>query len=214
MHLEVVQALRCPAAHAPTWLVARTDRLDARHIAEGVLGCPICGAEYPITGGVLRLGTALPAPAATLDADAPLRAAALLDLTTSLGLVMLAGAWASIAVDVAALVEEVHLLALDPAADAPPPGLGVSVVEAGACIPLRASVARGIALDEAHATEGTLKEAVEALRPGGRLIGPVAAPLPSGMVELARDAAWWVAERGAEAAVVSLTTSRRPQGQR
>ena len=213
MHLEVVQALRCPADHAPTWLVARTDLLDARHIAEGMLGCPACGAEYPVTGGVLRLGTALPASYAAFDGDAPLRAAALLDLTTPHGLVLLAGDWARIAVDVAAMVDEIHLVALDSPADAPPPGLGVSAVEAGACIPLRASVARGIALDQAHATAGAMKEAVEALRPGGRLIAPVAVPLPSVLVELARDARWWVAERPVEAPVVSLTTSRRPHGQ-
>ena len=213
MHLEVVQALRCPADHEPTWLVARTDLLDARHIVEGILGCPVCDAEYPVTGGVVRLGTALPAPHAALDGDAPLRAAALLDLTTPHGLVLLAGDWARIAVDVAAMVDEIHLVALDAPADAPPPGLGVSAVEAGACIPLRASVARGIALDQAHATAGAMKDAVEALRPGGRLIAPVAVPLPSALVELARDAGWWVAERPVEAPVVSLTTSRRPHGQ-
>jgi hypothetical protein len=127
--------------------------------------------------------------------------------------VLLAGDWARIAVDVAAMVDEIHLVALDSPADAPPPGLGVSAVEAGACIPLRASVARGIALDQAHATAGAMKEAVEALRPGGRLIAPVAVPLPSVLVELARDARWWVAERPVEAPVVSLTTSRRPHGQ-
>ena len=214
MHLEVVQALRCPADHAPTWLVARTDLLDARHIMEGVLGCPVCGAEYPVTGGVLRLGTALPAPYAVLDADAPLRVAALLDLTTPQGIVLLAGDWARNAVDVAAMVDQIHLVALDSPADTPPPGLGVSAVEAGACIPLRASVARGIALDQAHATGKAVIEAVLSLQPGGRLIAPVAVPLPSALVELARDAAWWVAERPAEAPVVSLTTSRRPHGQR
>ena len=212
MHLEVVQALRCPTDHAPTWLVARTDLLDARHIAEGVLGCPVCGAEYPVSGGVLRLGAALPTPYTALDPDAPLRAAALLDLTTPHGLVLLAGDWARSAVEVAAMVDQIHLLALDSPADAPPPGLGVSSVEAGACIPLRASVARGIALDQAHATGGALKEAAEALRPGGRLIAPVAVPLPFPLVELARDGGWWVAERPAEAPVVSLTASRRPHG--
>lgn len=208
MHLEVVPALRCPVDHAPTWFVARTDRLEARHIAEGMLGCPICGAEYPIAGGVLRLGEALPRSADTLGDDAPLRAAALLDLTTPSGLVMLSGAWAGIATDVAAMVEEVQLLALDGPA-APPMGLGISAVDAGESVPLRTSVARGIALDEAHATETALRQAVEALRPGGRLIGPIAAPIPSTLVELARDAAWWVAERPAEAPVVILATGRR-----
>ena len=35
MHLEVVQALRCPRVHEESWLVARTDRMDARHIEAG-----------------------------------------------------------------------------------------------------------------------------------------------------------------------------------
>jgi len=210
MHLEIVQALRCPAPHEPTWLVARTDRLDARHIAAGVLGCPICGAEYPVTRGVLRLGEPIgSAPTDEAGPDAAIRVAALLGLTTPNGLVLLAGAWARHALDVATLAEGVHVLAADAPGEAPPAGLGVSRVDAGARVPLGAGVARGIALDAPHATDDAILQAAEALVPTGRLVAPAGAALPPSLTELARDDRWWVAERPPAARVVSLTTARR-----
>ena len=113
MYLELVQALRCPADHGSSWLVARTDRMEARHIIAGVLGCPVCGEEYPIAGGVLQLGVAIGAGSShDLGTDAAVRAAALLNLTTPSGIVLLAGAWARHAVDVAALAEGVQVIAL------------------------------------------------------------------------------------------------------
>ena len=210
MHLEIVQALRCPAQHEPTWLVARTDRLDARHIAAGVLGCPICGAEYPIANGVLRLAESIGSDVTDeLGPDAAIRVAALLGLTTPNGLVLLAGAWARHAIEVAALADGVHVLAVDAPDEAPPAGLGVSCVDAGARVPLGAGVARGIALDARHASADAILQAAEALVPTGRLVAPAGTPLPPPLTELARDDRWWVAERPPAAPVVSLTTARR-----
>jgi len=210
MHLELVQALRCPADHQPTWLVARTDRLEARHITAGVLGCPECGAEYPIARGVLRLGAPIRERATEeIGADPAIRAAALLGLTTPNGVVLLAGAWAHHAVEVAALTEGVHVIALDAPDEAPPGGLGVSRIDAGARVPLGAGVARGIALDSLHATAEALLQSAGALEPGGRLLAPIRTTMPAGLTVLARDDRWWVAERPPTAAVVSLTTARR-----
>jgi uncharacterized protein YbaR (Trm112 family) len=208
MHLEVVGSLRCPAGHDTTWLVARTDRLDARHIMEGVLGCPICGAEYRIERGTARLGPPVRGEDEPIP-DAAIRAAALLDLTTPQGLVLLAGAWAAAAVEIAALVEQIHILALDAPDESPPPGLGVSSVEAGHSIPLASGSARGIALDAAHASASMVAQAAESLRAGGRLLAPAGVAVPSALVELARDDRWWVAERRPQPSIVSLAAGRR-----
>jgi uncharacterized protein YbaR (Trm112 family) len=210
MHLEVVQALRCPRAHEESWLVARTDRMEARHIEAGVLGCPVCGAAYPVAAGVAHLGRSVtPEGQAPPDHDAALRAAALLDLTTPTGFVVLAGRWAAAAVEVAALAEGVHVLGADAAGPPPPLGVGVSSIECGEVMPLGAAVARGIAVDAAHATPEALAAAATALAAGGRLLAPAAAPLPDAVTELARDDRWWVAEKAAPVPVVTLGSARR-----
>lgn len=205
MHLEVVETLRCPAAHPPTWLVARVDAMDGRHIRQGTLGCPACGAEYPVQDGVARIGPPAAAGPMPDDPDRAVRVAALLDLTTPHGIVLLAGGWAAVADAVAALGEGLHVLALDaPAGEATGHEPQVSSLEAGAVPPLGDGVTRGIALDAAHATPAALVRAVAALRAGGRLIAPADCPVPAGATELARDAHWWVAQRHVAPAVVPL----------
>lgn len=213
MHLEVVGSLRCPAGHDASWLVARTDRLEARHIVEGVLGCPICGAEYRIERGVARLGAPVGGASDPMP-EAALRAAALLDLTTPQGLVLLAGAWAAAAVEVAAMVEQIHILALDAPDESPPLGLGVSSIEAGQSIPLASGSVRGIALDAAHTSASLVAQAAESLRAGGRLLAPALAAVPAALVELARDDRWWVAERPAQSPIVTLAAGQRRGGDR
>ena len=208
MFSDLVGSLRCVRAHAPTGLVAVADEVFERDITRGSLGCPSCGAEYPIAGSVadFRLGRAgppLPAAKTRVDEALALRAGALLALADGGGLVVLAGAWSVCAHELAALVDPLRVLALEPAAGiAGTPGL--SLARTAGEIPLRAGTARGIALDAAHAGAGYLASAVLALAPRGRLIAPAATPLPAGCAELARDARDWVAERVEDAVVVPL----------
>ena len=209
MHIEVVQALRCPVDHEASWLVARTDRLEARHIAAGVLGCPVCGREYPVVDGVLRLAAAIETSSEDLGPEAAVRVAALLDLTSPGGLVLLAGSWASVALELSSLTEGTHVLALDDAGETPPFGLGVSRLDAGAMVPLGEGVARGVALDRGHATEECVASAARALKSRGRLVSPSDAAVPDSLEELARDDRWWVAERPAVTRVVPIAGLRR-----
>src|SRR6476620_4400515 len=58
MFIELVDALRCPNTHEESWLVASADRMEARHIVSGSLGCPICKSEFPIRDGVVDFRTA------------------------------------------------------------------------------------------------------------------------------------------------------------
>src|SRR6476469_8084211 len=102
MFIELVDALRCPNAHEETWLVAAALRMEARHIVEGTLGCPVCGAEYPIHDGVVdfrRSGASTSTTSADMHAttDDAMRLAALLDLSTPNGFAVLLGAWGSLA---------------------------------------------------------------------------------------------------------------------
>src|SRR5215208_3855169 len=113
MFIELVDHLRCVRPHEDTWLVAAARRMEGRHIDEGTLGCPICRAEYPIRGGVadFRGEGAGAAAAPTESGDAPLpdesevmRAGALLGLSESGGVVLLAGTWGAIAGAIAEIV--------------------------------------------------------------------------------------------------------------
>src|SRR2546423_13307889 len=48
----MIDLLRCVNDHEDTWLVASFTQITNRMVIEGTLGCPICSAEYEITGGV------------------------------------------------------------------------------------------------------------------------------------------------------------------
>jgi hypothetical protein len=219
MFIELVDALRCVRrpAHELTWLVASAFRMEDRDILDGVLGCPICKARYPIADGVANFRDHQEAPEGELPRDVPvsvpgselaLRVAAFLDLVEPGGLAVLAGAWSSAASDLGALVERIHVLALDPVGGLES-GSGVSIALTADEVPLRPGVARGIALDASHAAPGYVASAVEALRPRGRLLAPVELPLPSGVTELARDERHWLAVKNAASSpVVPLQVSR------
>ena len=193
MFIEIVEAFRCPRPHELMWLVASADRLEDRDILAGELGCPVCGARYPIVDGIADFrGAGTPPPPApqivpTDHGARGLRAAALLGLTEGGGLVVLAGEWADAAHDVAALAERVHVLAVDPLGVVSS-GAGVSIARAPDALPLRPESVRAMAVDAAHATEHFLASTVAALRPSGRLLLPAASPLPHGIVERAHDA--------------------------
>jgi uncharacterized protein YbaR (Trm112 family) len=211
---ELVESLRCVRAHEPAGLVAIAGRTVERDIVRGTLGCPNCGAEYPIVDAVadLRDGAAGPPlpPAKSRPADAlAVRAGALLGLEDPRGLVVLTGAWTVAAPELAAIAEPVRVLALD-AAPGVASGAGVSLARTAGTVPLRDGSARGIALDAAHCDPGYLASAAAAIASRGRLVAPVACPVPLGFTELARDAQDWVAEKGPVEVRVPLR--RRTEG--
>src|SRR5688500_17959406 len=160
MFIELVESLRCPRPHEFTWLVASTLEMAGRDIRRGLLGCPSCSARYPIRDGVVdfltRDGTT-PIPDSTPladpagDPELAMRLAALFDLTSPGGFVVLAGEWAHAAPALSALVEGVELLVLNTTV-ALPSGDGISLARTDGSIPIRPAAARAIALDERHST--------------------------------------------------------------
>lgn len=53
MHIDLIEALRCPSPHAEGWLVAAAEHTESRRIVRGTLGCPVCRREWRIEEGVL-----------------------------------------------------------------------------------------------------------------------------------------------------------------
>ncbi|HJR64014.1 MAG TPA: hypothetical protein VJ803_09940 [Gemmatimonadaceae bacterium] len=215
MFIELVQALRCPRPHELSWLVAASSEMRDRDIVRGVLGCPVCHAEYPIDDGIVDFrDSAAAAPprrstrsGAALEEE-PLRLAALLGLASPGGFVTLTGGWAVYANALGRLAERVHVLVMDPGEEVRSGG-GISIAIAGGHLPLHPGAARGIALDESHVSPGLLAAAADALRAHGRLVAPATALVPVGMRELARDARHWVAEKEvAPGPLLSLSLGR------
>ena len=150
MFIELVDALRCPVPHEESWLVAAAVRMEARHIVEGTLGCPVCSAEYPIRDGVVdfrRDGGVIAAAHVASHAELAMRLAALLNLADAQGFAVLLGEWGAHAHELASIVET-PLVVVDPPADvvgAP----GVSVLRCdGSDVPLAVGSARAMAIDD------------------------------------------------------------------
>jgi len=208
MFIELVDALRCPVAHEESWLVAAAIRMEARHIVEGTLGCPVCSAEYPIRNGVVdfRRGVGqLPAEDAPRDPELAMRLAAMLDLADAQGFAVLLGTWGSHAAELSGIVET-PLILIDPPANvtgAP----GVSVLRCDGELPLAAGAARAMAIDDGDSAR--VASAVRATRVKGRVLAPVSVELPTGVRQLARDESVWVGERESVASPLVTLHVRR-----
>lgn len=190
MYIPLVDILRCPRSHDETWLVASIERTEARDIIDGVLGCPICSAEYPVRDGVVDFGAAgAPAPYVAPDEESAVRIAAALDLTDARSVALLEGAWGAHAPLIRS-ISPAQLLLVNPP-DGVPSGDGISIVR-GQVAPVAAGAASAAALDAVGNGE-MVSSVVRAVRGGGRLLGPAGAPIPDGFTELARDAEVWVA---------------------
>ena len=194
MFVELIEQLRCPHPHEESQLIASASRTEARHIVEGVLGCPLCGAEFPITRGVARFSD----PEATVAPQAPsaemaMRLAAFLDLTDANGFALLCGRWGAQA-DAILRLADARLVLVNP-----PPNVradvAAGVVVTRDIVPFAAGSARALALDEGMPS--LTDSAVGAVRTGGRVVGPSALGVPAGVTELTRDAHTWVAQRNA-----------------
>jgi uncharacterized protein YbaR (Trm112 family) len=212
MFIELVDALRCPVAHAESWLVASADRMEARHIVEGTLGCPVCRAEYPIHRGVVDFRRESPRrlpPRTAPDPEQAMRLAAFLDLSDASGFAVLAGARGAHAPLVRAQVDT-PLVLIDPPEDVEGEP-GISVLRCDGELPLAAGAARGVAID--GGSPERVASAVRATRATGRVVASASTPLPDGVREIARDDTDWVGEREPLASpVVTLHVRRAARG--
>lgn len=206
MFVELIDHLRCPDAHEGSWLVLHAEESRDRHVLTGILGCPVCGRRYEVKGGTVDFSgsDARGEPATDADDlegdDWPLRLAAFLGLSEGGGAVGLYGGWARHAEALGDIVERVEPLAIAPPGPTHPM-LSALLPPSLGRIPLATGALRGVALAGVSpgdpAAGAALTEASRILRAGGRLLAPVSLPVPVGVRELARDDAWWVAEREA-----------------
>lgn len=203
MFIELIDLLRCTRPHEETWLVAAFSTVSNRFVQEGKLGCPICHAGYWIRDGVgdFTGGLSLPASGEERSAtghsreELATRAGAYLDATEAGTTVVLGGLWAYAAQDLS-VMSDVRVLGLNAPSDVDE-SERVGLLRVASEIPLAAGSVAGVALD-AWFPEGMAESAVRVVRPRGRVVGPVALAVPSGLTVLAHDDKYWVAEKPPE----------------
>lgn len=186
MFVELIEHLRCPRAHDETALVAAASRSANRLIVDGVLGCPVCNAEFRIEGGVTTIGASVRAAAEPPSPEVAMRLAAFLNLTDPRGFALLGGRWASHVRPLGEMVDT-PLVLLDPPGDIDVAGAS-AIIRCGGSLPFAAGSARALAWDPEVASPA----AIAVLQGDGRVVAPASAPVPEGVEEIARDERDWV----------------------
>lgn len=212
MFIELIDLLRCINAHADTWLVASFRTVSNRFVLEASLGCPACSAQYSISSGIadFSVGMTLPscdterAAASHSREELATRAGAFLAATEPGATIVLGGVWAYAAQELSEMAET-RVIALN-ASDEVKESATVGLVRVGSEIPVAAASVMGVALD-AWFPAKIVDSAVKAVRPGGRIVGPTVIPAPAGLVVLAHDDDYWVAQKAPE--VITLSRANR-----
>lgn len=207
MFIELIDLLRCTNQHDDTWLVASFKSISNRFVLEGTLGCPFCSAEYWIRDGIADFSSGRASASCEEERrlashrreELATRAGAYLDATEPGATVALGGVWAYAAQELSEMAE-VRVLALDPAPEVEE-SEAVGLVRLASDIPVAPGSLLGVALD-AWFPARIIESAVRAVRPGGRVVGPVAIAPPPELSILAHDDKYWVAQKALE--VVTL----------
>ena len=203
----MLDLLRCVNPHEDTWLVASLKAISNRFVLDGTLGCPVCHAQYAIRNGVADFrqsgdaGHTLPEhfPLSFSRDELAVRMGAFLNATEPGATLVLGGSWAEAAQEVSVMTET-RVLAVNPGR-AVEESETVGLLRVSRDLPLAPGSVLGVAVDETISPE-MISSALRALRPGGRLVGPMSIDPPLDLTVLARDERHWVAERAME--MVSL----------
>ena len=208
MHIELTEMLRCPERHEEGFLVLSTGEMLGRMVRSGMLGCPVCGREYPIVKGVVRFSGGGMRDAGSVASREPTHLAsrishpadvqtlqALLDLSGPGGYVLLLGSAAQHAVGLAGLMSGIHFVGVnapDDVAELPV----LSLLDCETMIPLRQKVGRAAVVGPDRLGPEWLAEARRVLLPGRRLVieSEHTAP-PAGLTQLALGHGLFVGER-------------------
>ncbi|MGD0483657.1 MAG: hypothetical protein ABSB58_03270, partial [Gemmatimonadales bacterium] len=150
MLLELTEILRCPRDHEESFVVCVAHRTEGRQVTSGVVGCPVCLAEFPIRDGELDFSGGGPGAAAPPERQsaAALTAEALatfLDLRGPGGYLVLAGGAGRLAPALVALLPGVHHVVVNAPPDAAR-SADCSYVCCPGRIPVKAAQVRAVVL--------------------------------------------------------------------
>ncbi len=176
MFIELAELLLCPGPHDETYCVLATEEMRGRRVVSGVVGCPACGNEYPITDGVVEFGPDPLLEVGSRSDDLTVEempetevVRALLGLGSPGGYVAVVGSAARAAGELAVSMSGVHYVAVNA-----PPEVSesdtLSLLRAHASIPVRSSTMRGVVVGKEYAVQPWLAEAARIVLKGLNLV--------------------------------------------
>ena len=160
MHLLLTDLLSCPKCGPESGLILLAERVEARRVYSGKLGCPACHSQYEVRGGVADLkveDASNPPRDVAIEVD---KLAALLGVSEGPAMLLLVGVHEAEAEALADMLQEVEVLV---AHDDVKPGverMGVSRLRVGTMMPLHDRAMRGVAISDGS----TLSVVMEAAR--------------------------------------------------
>src|SRR5688572_8681001 len=145
MYSPLSDVVTCPRCGPGYGLVLLAERSENRRVLEGWFGCSNCREKYVVSGGFCELtyGGVVPA-AAGLPGLETERLAAMLGVTEGPALLLLAGAGAQNAGQLADLVEGVEVVAVSTSLRDTAERAGVSRFAQGSVLPFRNASMQGI----------------------------------------------------------------------
>jgi uncharacterized protein YbaR (Trm112 family) len=213
VHLLLTDRLSCPRCGPTFGLILRADRLEGRTVLDGALGCPNCRDTFALVDGFADLrapprrdlgpGLAGVLPPGGVGGHEPGadRLVALLGVARGPGTIVLVGEPARAASRIAALVEDVQVVAVDADVRFWPEAPGVSRLASAPGLPFFGAGVRAVAID-GRVGSTWLAEAARVVVPSGRVVlvrPPDDAPellRELGLSVLAADSETVVAARG------------------
>ena len=177
MHLLLTDILTCPRCGPEFGLILLAHDMRDRRVLHGWMGCAHCRSKWLVQDGFgefrAPLGSDVVDAGATHVAEASgeeaVRIAALLGVTEGPAFVLVAGPAARHAAAVAELVEDLEVIAADPALAVLAEAHGVSRIASGERLPFYSAKLRAVWLDGAVANT-LLEEGARVLWPLGRLV--------------------------------------------
>jgi uncharacterized protein YbaR (Trm112 family) len=204
MHIELTEMLRCPAQHPEAHLVLAPGEMRGRDVRTGVLGCPVCHAEYAIVEGVGVFGGDRGDRGDGGDRGERVPGAdelqALLGLSNAGGHVVLLGQVARVGEALAELLGGTHVVGVN----APANLAGterLSLVTGRGMIPLRSASARGVVVSGEYAVAEWLREAARVVLKGLRVVVLGNVEAVPGVELMAQSPGAWVGQKTARGVV-------------
>lgn len=201
MFIELAELLRCPIVHEETYCVLSSSETEGRNVIRGVVGCPVCKAEYDVVDGIVEFGvdpllgqysrsddiTVEELPQAEL-------VAALLGASGGAGYVVLVGSVTRLAQDLSDRIDVVSFVGINAPPDVKESSV-LSLLRSKATIPLRSSMARGVVVGKEYAADPWLEEGARVIMKGSRLVVVVEQAAVEGVVKLTADRGLWVGQK-------------------
>lgn len=170
MHILLTDVLACPRCGPPFGLLLVPDDVHMRRVRAGILACANCRERFTIAAGIADLRTGMTQPPVSASHENPdaFRLAALMGVTEGPALVLVVGPGAAEAPRIAAVVQDVEVIAAGGPDDVAT-GAGVSALLVDERLPVMSGKLRAVALT-GPAADHWLEEGARAVAPAGRLV--------------------------------------------